>query len=128
MSYDVYYVLQYFYADRSTQRGERMSIKREAFESTRLEEERSKDKGQVFSLWLNNGEIADLVMYKELLQQDKDSTTIKQLVELGKILIDSDLTASVMSVVLSNIKKNERLGLLYIEGKSRKSNRNLEDF
>lgn len=103
-------------------------IEREAFESTRLEEDRAKDKGAVFSVWLNNKEIAELGRYKELLQQDKDSTTLKQLAELGKLLIDSDLTGSVMSVVLSNIKRNERLGLLYIEGKIRKSNRNLGDF
>ena len=101
-----------------------MVLQKKAFESTRLEEDRAKDKGAVFSVWLNNEEIADLARYKELLQQEKDGTIIKQLAELGKILIDSDLTGSVMGVVFKNIKKNERLGILYVEPKTRKSNRN----
>lgn len=96
-----------------------MVLEREAFERTRLDEERAKDKGSVFSVWLNNKEIAELERYKELLQQEKDSTVIKQLAELGKILIDSDLTGSVMSLVFKNIKKNDRLGILYVEGKKK---------
>ncbi|RLC36718.1 hypothetical protein DRH27_04815 [Candidatus Falkowbacteria bacterium] len=105
-----------------------MTLERKPFDSLRLEEDRIKDKGAVFSVWLNNKEIDELGRYKELLQQEKDSTTLKQLAELGKLLIERDLTGEVMKLVLSNMKKNERLGLLYIEGKTRKSNRKIGEF
>ena len=103
-------------------------LKHKPFASTRLEEDRIKDKGAVFSVWLNNDEISALSKYKELLQQDKDSTVIKQLAELGKILIDSDLTGSVMSFVLNNIRKNDRLGIAYVEAKTNKTNINNSNF
>jgi flagellar assembly factor FliW len=71
---------------------------------------------------LGNGKITrnvDITSFKDtliqcmyVLQQPKPTTAIKQLMEIGaKVVIDSE-TGKMLQIVLDNIRKNERMGII----------------
>ena len=50
-----------------------------------------------------------------VLQQPKPSTAAKQLMEIGaKVILDSE-TGKFIEIVLDNIRKNERLGIISVK-------------
>ena len=87
------------------------------FYSTRLEEERAKDKGKVFTIRLNEEELKNLKLAQNILQQEKGSTTVKQLAMFGLYVLHDRSTAYILKVLGHNIRKNKRLGIQKVEVK-----------
>jgi len=87
------------------------------FYPTRFEEEREKDKSKVFTIRLNNEEIENLKKIQEILQQEKISTTIKQVYTFGVFVLHERSTAHILQTLKDNIRKNKRLGIQYVENK-----------
>lgn len=69
-------------------------------------------KKDTFNIHLNAEERQKLEEMKYLLQQEKDSTAMKQLAEIGsKVLLD-EKTKAVLGIVLNNYRRNKRLGIV----------------
>lgn len=97
-----------------------MPIQREAFTSTRLEEERAKDTGKTEGIWFNNDERAELEQIAVFFHQQKISTTIKHCIEVTKTIIEGGSSEKVIrDTVFNNVRKNRRLGLEEIDPKFR---------
>jgi len=65
----------------------------------------------VISLKLNMEEQAQLVRDKQLLNQAKDGTAIKQLMRIGSKVIHDEKIKEYLNIVLGNKRKNKRLGI-----------------
>jgi len=48
---------------------------------------------------------------KKILQQEKDATALKQLAEIGSIVIHDKKTRQIISVIMNNQRRNKRLGI-----------------
>jgi|TARA_Y100000034_G_C6647581_1_gene283317 hypothetical protein len=83
------------------------NIKQEPF--TRYHEEKKSD---TFTIKLNAEERADLEKWKHLIQQEKDSTCIKQLARIGAEVLLDEKVKSILEVVMNNYRKNKRLGIV----------------
>lgn len=71
-----------------------------------------KKKADTFTVKLNPQERARLEELKKILQQEKDSTALKQLAEIGAEVLLSPQTKAVLGVVLNNYRRNKRLGIV----------------
>lgn len=87
----------------------------EGFTSTRLEEEREKDKRETFTVWINKEDREMLDKAKQLLQQSKDSTAFKTLAWIGAKTLGDEKTSYILNQVMSNKRKNKRLGIVDFE-------------
>lgn len=92
-----------------------MVLKKEPFVRYKLDEEKKADKSTIFTVYMNNEEYEAFKRYKVILEQPKDSTALKQLAELGKILIDDKKTALILDTVFKNKRNNKRVGIDLIE-------------
>ena len=88
-----------------------MGLEKQPFASYREEEEREKDKGKVFTIRLNEKELKNLRQAQNILQQEKESTTVKQLVMFGLYVLHDRSTAYILKVLEDNLRKNKRLGI-----------------
>jgi hypothetical protein len=89
-----------------------MRMEKEPF--TRYHEEKKAD---TFTVKFNPKERAEFESYKYALQQEKDSTAIKQLAWIGaKVLLDEKMK-EIIEVILNNYRKNQRLGIIEFEKK-----------
>ena len=88
-----------------------MGLEKQPFNSYRDEEEREKDKGKVFTIRLNEKELKNLRQAQNILQQEKESTTVKQLVMFGLYVLHDRSTAYILKVLEDNLRKNKRLGI-----------------
>lgn len=84
----------------------------EGFTSTRLEEERKKDKHEAFTVWINKEDREMLNKAKKVLQQTKDSTAFKTLAWIGAKELGSEKIAYILQQVMSNKRKNKRLNVV----------------
>ena len=75
---------------------------------TRYNEEKVRDS---FTVNLNPEQRKDLEEAKTILNQEKDSTAIKQLAEIGTKEITSQKTRTILEIVIANKRKNKRLGI-----------------
>lgn len=73
---------------------------------------RIKTISDVVPVRLNDEEKAKLAIAKEILEQTKDSTVIKQLVEIGFIVLHDPTVGSILKTVFDNKRKNERLNVI----------------
>ena len=87
----------------------------QGFVSTRLEEEREKDKTETFTVWMNKEDREMLDVAKKQLQQSKDSTAFKTLAWIGAKTLGEEKTAYILKQVMSNKRKNKRLGVVDFE-------------
>jgi hypothetical protein len=86
------------------------------FESTKLQEERDNEKTETFTIRINKEEREMLNQAKRILQQEKDSSVIKQLATLGFIFVTHDKkTAKLLEFVFNNKRRNQRLGIMEVE-------------
>ncbi len=92
-----------------------MTIEKTPFRTTRLEEEKEDDKRETFTVSINKEERLRLNEDKKILQQSKDSTALKQLAELGRIVLHDDITGKISKVILDNKRRNQRLGIVEFE-------------
>ncbi len=84
-----------------------------AFTKMHLDEEgKSTD---AFTVRLNTEERKQLEEDKKIIEQTKDSTAIKELANIGSIVIHDKKTAQIIRVILGNRRKNKRLGIVDFE-------------
>lgn len=85
-------------------------IEQKPFVSYKLEEERT-EKSEVISLKLNEDERKLLDRCKQILEQTKDGTAIKQLMFIGAKVIHEEKTALLLATVFKNKRNNARMGV-----------------
>lgn len=88
-----------------------MALDRGVFVRTRLDEERAADTSKVITVRLNKDELARLEAAALFLGQEKISTALKQLFEVGLIVLHEPKTHAVLDVLFNNERKNKRLGI-----------------
>jgi uncharacterized protein (DUF1778 family) len=88
-----------------------MALEREAFTRTRLDEERAKDRSRPITVRLNIEERQRLEEAALYLQQEKLSTVLKQLAEVGLIVLQDQKTRAIIDVLFKNERNNKRLGI-----------------
>lgn len=86
-------------------------MEREAFTRTRLDEERAQDKRKVISVSLSLEELKQLEEDASFLGQEKPSTALKQLAEIGSIVIHTPETRAIIERVFNNDRRNKRIGI-----------------
>ena len=85
-----------------------MSLEKKPFRRYTLKE----SKKLVFTIRLNEQKRKELDYAKASLCQPKDSTAIKQLVEIGKIVLHSGSTSKIIQLLFKNKQNNERIGII----------------
>lgn len=97
-----------------------MPIEYEPFTRTRLDEERSKDKGKTSGVWFNNEELKKLEELAVFFHQEKESTVIKHCVELASAILEGRSSEGVVrDIVFNNVRKNKRMGIEEVQPKFR---------
>ena len=71
----------------------------------------------VITLKLNSEERKQLEMNKAALQQEKDGTAIKQLMNIATKVLHESPEGVYFKLVLDNMRKNKRLGIVEVEPK-----------
>ena len=94
-----------------------MSIVQQPFRKYVFDEDKDDSKGKVFTIRLNAEEIENLREAQNVLQQEKDSTALKQLAMVGLYVLHDRSMAYVLGVLNDNIRKNKRLGIEKVEVK-----------
>lgn len=89
-----------------------MSIENQPFVRMTLGDQPKVDS---FTVRLNEEERARLEEDKKILEQEKDSTAIKQLALIGSIVLREQKTASILGVIFANKRRNKRLGIVEFE-------------
>ena len=84
-----------------------MTIEQKPF--TRYHEDRKVDS---FTVRLNKEEREQLEKDKKVIEQSKDSTAIKQLASIGRIVIHDQKIAAILSTLFKNKRNNKRLGIV----------------
>ncbi len=74
-----------------------------------MHEEKQQDS---FTVKINNDERKLLDECKYILQQEKDSTSLKQLAWIGAEVVRDKKTTAVLAVVLNNYRRNKRMGIV----------------
>ena len=78
-----------------------MTIQMPAFTTTKLEEEKPKDKGRPLSIWLNLEEEAQLAKDMELMDIGVDAQAVKTLMEIGRNTIYNQVGADQIKYLVS---------------------------
>jgi hypothetical protein len=90
---------------------------RKPFESKVLIEDRD-DKYEVITVRINKAEREMINKVKKFIQQEKDSTAIKQLMLIGfEIVIQDQKTNRILDIIINNLRRNKRLGISEVEVK-----------
>ena len=84
-----------------------MAIKKEPFRKYNLDK-----KTDTFTIRLNERERKELEEAKHILNQSKDSTAAKQLMEIGKIVLHQGSTGKILQFLFKNKLNNNRLGII----------------
>lgn len=87
-------------------------IEQQPFTRTKLDEEKRED---VFAVKLNEQERALLEKMKGVIEQEKDSTALKQLAWIGTKVLLEDKTAYILETIFENKRKNKRIGVQQFE-------------
>ena len=89
-----------------------MTIIQKPFVKYKLDEEKDNEKRETFTVSLNKAERQELEDDKKILQQSKDSTAIKQMWRIGRIVLHDDMTGKILKEILQNRNRNKRLGIV----------------
>lgn len=88
-----------------------MSIAKQPFTSYKLDEERNSN-DKTFTLRLTESDKNWFLPAKKYLKQPKNSTCMKQLAEIGSIIVLHDPKMSkIIGVIMNNHRRNTRLGI-----------------
>lgn len=68
-----------------------------------------------FNVRLSKEEREKFEEWKYLIQQEKDSTAIKQLAEIGANVLQEKKTKAILDIILNNYRRNKRLGIVTFE-------------
>lgn len=88
-----------------------MVLQRKPFVSATLSEERERDGSRILNVRLNKEELKQLEEDARLLGQEKASTALKQLAEVGHLVLHDPLQGAVIKTLFLNEKRNKRLGI-----------------
>jgi hypothetical protein len=72
-----------------------------------------------FTVRLNAEERLELNEAKKILRQTKDSTAMKQLAKIGMYVLHDNLMGGISRLIMDNVRRNERTGVLEDEGQRR---------
>ena len=89
-----------------------MTITQKPFVKYKLDDEKDNEKRETFTVSLNKAERQELEDDKKILQQSKDSTAIKQMWRIGRIVLHDDMTGKILKEILQNRNRNKRLGIV----------------
>jgi hypothetical protein len=78
--------------------------------------------GRKISLNINDEEAKLIRRAQSILRQPKRSTALKQLVYIGANVVFEDKMGNVLEIVLNNVRKNDRLGIVDVDLEINKSN------
>lgn len=92
-----------------------MVIENTPFVPKRLEEERATDTSQVVAIRFNKKELAELESVGRLLSQEKLSTTVKHLIDLGVLCLHDQKTVLALDIQRNNHRRNQRIGITEVE-------------
>lgn len=84
-----------------------MVIEQEPFRKYNLEES-----SDTFTIRLNSEERILLERIKHLIEQEKDSTAMKQIAWIGAKVLLEEKTAYLLGTIFENKRKNKRLGII----------------
>ena len=84
-----------------------MGIKQEPFVRYNVDK-----KADTFTVRLKPEERLKFNELKKALQQEKDSTALKQLAEIGAKVLLASQTKEILKVVLNNYRRNKRQGIV----------------
>lgn len=85
-----------------------MSIKKEPFRKYSLDE----NKSDVVSVKFNTEERKEFEEWKYLLQQERDSSALKELARIGsEVLLERKFKVA-NQIILNNYRKNKKLGIV----------------
>ena len=93
-------------------------IEKKPFVNYTLDEDKKEEETKVYTFRLNKEEQENLKACMILLQQEKVSTALKQLANLGMFVLHERSMAHVLQVLGDNIRKNKRIGILEVEPKN----------
>jgi len=96
------------------------NMEKKPFVNYTLDEDKIESDSKVFTIRLNSEEIKNLVIAQNLLQQEKTSTAIKQLVTFAMHVLQERSTGAILNVLENNIRKNKRIGIERVEVKQSK--------
>jgi hypothetical protein len=90
-----------------------MGMEQEPFRAYKLPEEKEDEQRETFTISINKEERILLDQCKKILQQEKDSTAIKQLaLEVGAKVLHEEKVLGILATVMNNYRKNKRLGIV----------------
>lgn len=89
-----------------------MTLENLPFQRTKLDEEERQD---TITIKLNKDERAWLEDMKKVIEQEKDSTAMKQLAWIGAKVLLEPKTATILETIFENKRKNKRLGIVTFE-------------
>jgi hypothetical protein len=92
-----------------------MMLEKKPFINYTLEEDKKDDDSKVFTFRLNKEEQENLKECMLLLQQEKVSTALKQLANLGMFVLHERSMAHILGVLADNLRKNKRIGIEEVE-------------
>lgn len=78
--------------------------------------------GNKISLNINEEEAQLIRRAQSILRQPKRSTALKQLMYIGANVVFEDKMGNVLEIVLNNVRKNDRLGIIDTDLEINKSN------
>jgi len=80
-----------------------------------FQRQHEKKKQDSFTIYLNKEEREILSRCQKIIEQEKDSTALKQLAWIGANLLESPKIAVLLGIIYSNKRKNKRLGIVEFE-------------
>lgn len=80
----------------------------EPFVNYKLDEEKKKDKGRTFTVWMSDEEWDQLQKDMDLINEPKPSTALKQLAKMGSNLLGTPSVRCVTETLFINKRRRER--------------------
>ena len=96
-----------------TEKEKKGGLTQSPFRKYHLDEEGKQQ--DTFTLRLNKEERLQLEGDKKIIQQNKDSTAIKQLWKIASFVIHDKKMGQIISVIQGNKRRNERAGIVEFE-------------
>ena len=82
------------------------------FVKQHLDEEKEKNNSVIFSTRLNDADLLWFQPAKKFIKQPKNSTALKQLAEIGAIVVIHDEKMhKILDVLRNNFRRNRRMGI-----------------
>ena len=88
---------------------------RPAFTSKYLDEDKEFERRRTLNISLNDDEDKLLGEAKKILNQKKDGTAIKKLMEIGFIVLQEEKTRKIIDTIFINKNNNKRNGIVEFE-------------